>query len=873
MVQMYFSTLDYVIFALLLVLSSGIGLFYAFTGGRQRTTQEFLLADRSMSCLPVALSLLATFQSAVAILGVPAEIYTYGTQYWFLGISYILGLLIPAHIFIPIFYRLRLTSTYQYLELRFNKTARILGTITFIFQMLFRVDNSHYCSVNTQVWQRNGLASESTLTLQSSCSDHFDEYQVIYMGVVLYAPALALNAVTGLDLWGSVLAIGLVCTVYTALGGLKAVIWTDVFQTVVMFAGQLAVIVVGALRVGGMGQVWRIAQEGGRISGFDFNPDPFERHTFWTLSFGGIFVMLALYGVNQAQVQRYLSARTEREAIISCYVVFPCQQIVLALGCLMGLVMYAYYQEDNPLANGYVKTTDQMVLYFVMDVLKDLPGLPGLFVACLFSGALSSWSQTCNDMLNSATCLLESMCSPTRNEGPMKPKDVNPRTIFPVLRSLLFFLPERYRDKLCFRVPLDKRDDERCTHQYMMAQKNCNGGPMTGDVDKAENIAPAPLGKACVPDGDKAPLLDTPITPGHIFCPTVDEMLQRSQRLWESTKELVHLLPKRPPPVCKPAANWCPRPQQPHRMAQLAAPAARGGGDPLVVDALAHQWPRQLLYAFPPLALLPRCLEKIRQDQAKVLIAIIGPGNSGLNPDAAPEWPAVKTDQTARDIQSGAGDLSASRSMEPMALGLAPEQLHLSHVRFSNQSVTPCKIPDQRSRISSMDSYEKAHRKLPECDISCDILTDLEKPKKRKRMATFSIIVEDRKICSQKGITYCLLCQWKKRVVIALYRLASSAEYRVVGNVFGMLKATVHRCIYKFVNSLVQRHCNTYIAMPDVTEAKSIALRDRPSFIIICLFSRRLYPRRLTETRCVNYASAAESLTNTAHPKDRAQGG
>lgn len=609
MVQMYFSTLDYVIFALLLVLSSGIGLFYAFTGGRQRTTQEFLLADRSMSCLPVALSLLATFQSAVAILGVPAEIYTYGTQYWFLGISYILGLLIPAHIFIPIFYRLRLTSTYQYLELRFNKTARILGTITFIFQM------------------------------------------VIYMGVVLYAPALALNAVTGLDLWGSVLAIGLVCTVYTALGGLKAVIWTDVFQTVVMFAGQLAVIVVGALRVGGMGQVWRIAQEGGRISGFDFNPDPFERHTFWTLSFGGIFVMLALYGVNQAQVQRYLSARTEREAIISCYVVFPCQQIVLALGCLMGLVMYAYYQEDNPLANGYVKTTDQMVLYFVMDVLKDLPGLPGLFVACLFSGALSTISSAFNslatvtmedlikpyfaDMTESRatllskglalaygiiclamayiasqmgsvlqaalsifgmvggpllgifclgiffpwanstgaitglltglvmafwigigsfvsrssnpllpvngtafpdvgnmttaamTTLLTSATTKARTTGlkkfyslsymwysahnsatvvivglivsfitgPMKPKDVNPRTIFPVLRSLLFFLPERYRDKLCFRVPLDKRDDERCTHQYMMAQKNCNGGPMTGDVDKAENIAPAPLGK------------------------------------------------------------------------------------------------------------------------------------------------------------------------------------------------------------------------------------------------------------------------------------------------------------------------------------------------------------------------------------------
>ncbi|XP_054618651.1 solute carrier family 5 member 6a isoform X1 [Dunckerocampus dactyliophorus] len=366
-VQMHFGTVDYVIFALLLAASAGIGLFYAFSGGRQRTTQEFLMADRSMSWLPVSLSLLATFQSAVAILGAPSEVYTFGTQYWFLGCSYFLGLLIPAHVFIPVFYRLRLSSAYEYLELRFNKTVRICGTVTFIFQM------------------------------------------VIYMGVVLYAPALALNAVTGFDLWGAVLAMGLVCTLYTALGGLKAVMWTDVFQTVVMFAGQLAVIIVGAHQAGGIAEVWRKALNGSRIAGLDLNPDPLERHTFWTLGVGGIFLMLALYGVNQAQVQRYLSSRTEKEAVMSCYVVFPCQQIVLCLGCLMGLVMFARYGEDSPLDKGYVKTNDQMVLYFVMDVFKDLPGLPGLFVACLFSGALSTISSAFNSL---ATVTMEDLIKP-----------------------------------------------------------------------------------------------------------------------------------------------------------------------------------------------------------------------------------------------------------------------------------------------------------------------------------------------------------------------------------------------------------------------------------------------------------------------------
>uniref|UniRef100_A0A8D3DSB4 Sodium-dependent multivitamin transporter n=1 Tax=Scophthalmus maximus TaxID=52904 RepID=A0A8D3DSB4_SCOMX len=362
--DMHFTTVDYVIFALLLVASTGIGLFHAFSGGRQRTTQEFLMADRSMSCLPVSLSLLATFQSAVAILGAPSEVYTFGTQYWFLGCSYFLGLLIPAHVFIPVFYRLQLSSAYEYLELRFNKTVRICGTVTFIFQM------------------------------------------VIYMGVVLYAPALALNA-------------GKIATFFSQLektnrnmvyiGGLKAVIWTDVFQTVVMFAGQLAVIVVGASQAGGIGEVWRKAVNGSRIAGLELNPDPLERHTFWTLGVGGVFLMLALYGVNQAQVQRYLSSRSEKEAVMSCYVVFPCQQVVLSLGCLMGLVMFARYGEDSPLDKGYVKTNDQMVLYFVMDVFRDLPGLPGLFVACLFSGALSTISSAFNSL---ATVTMEDLIKP-----------------------------------------------------------------------------------------------------------------------------------------------------------------------------------------------------------------------------------------------------------------------------------------------------------------------------------------------------------------------------------------------------------------------------------------------------------------------------
>ncbi|KAM4541843.1 solute carrier family 5 member 6 isoform 2-T2 [Odontesthes bonariensis] len=365
--QKLFTAADYVIFAVLLAASVGIGLYYALSGGRQRTTQEFLMADRSMGCVPVSLSLIASFQSAVAIVGVPAEIYNHGTQYWFIGCAYFLGLIIPAHVFIPMLYRLRLTSAYQYLELRFSKAVRICGTLTFIFQM------------------------------------------VIYMGVCVYTPAFALNAVTGFELWGVVLATGLVCTLYTTMGGLKAVIWTDVFQTVVMFAGQLAVIVVGVQKTGGVSEVWRKVWEGNRISGLDLNPDPTERHTFWTLGVGGIFLMLSLYGVNQAQVQRYLSARTEREAVRSCYMVFPSLQLALALSCVMGLVMFARYCGEDHSDKLGSSSRDAMVIYFVMDMLQGLPGLPGLFVACLFSAALSTISSAFNSL---ATVTMEDLIKP-----------------------------------------------------------------------------------------------------------------------------------------------------------------------------------------------------------------------------------------------------------------------------------------------------------------------------------------------------------------------------------------------------------------------------------------------------------------------------
>ena len=108
-----FSVWDYVVFAVILAISSVIGLYYGCTGNKQNSTTEFLMAGRSMSVLPVALPLLASFMSAILLLGTPAEIAIYGTQYWILCVSFCFVIPIAAYVFIPVFYQLQVTSVFE----------------------------------------------------------------------------------------------------------------------------------------------------------------------------------------------------------------------------------------------------------------------------------------------------------------------------------------------------------------------------------------------------------------------------------------------------------------------------------------------------------------------------------------------------------------------------------------------------------------------------------------------------------------------------------------------------------------------------------------------------------------------------------------
>ncbi|KAK3556967.1 hypothetical protein QTP70_022313 [Hemibagrus guttatus] len=352
-----FSVWDYVVFAGMILGAAGVGLFQAFRGRKDNSSAEFLLGGRQMTAVPVAMSLTASFMSGITVIGTPAEAYRYGTAFWLFAFSYTIMSSITAEIFVPLFYRLGITSTYEYLELRFNKGIRVIGTSMYIVQT------------------------------------------ALYTGMVIYAPALALNQITGLDLWGVLVATGIVCIIYCTLGGLKAVIWTDVFQMVIMLAGFVAVIARGAVIQGGLGKIWEDNYNGGRLDAFSFDPDPLRRHSFWTIVVGGSLMWVSMYAINQSQVQRYISCKTMTHAKMSLYVNMVGLWITVSLAMFSGLTMYSIYKDCDPFTNKDVGSSDQLLPYLVMDILAEFPGLPGLFVAAAYSGTLSTVSSSINALV------------------------------------------------------------------------------------------------------------------------------------------------------------------------------------------------------------------------------------------------------------------------------------------------------------------------------------------------------------------------------------------------------------------------------------------------------------------------------------------
>lgn len=356
-VKRYFDIIDYIVFAIMLIVSALIGVYFAFFAKvKQNTTTEYLMGGKTMGIFPISMSLIASYISGISLLGLPAEMYTYGTQFWMTLVSEVFVSILMAYAYLPVFYKLQITSTYEYLNLRFNNTVRLLGSILFLTKML------------------------------------------LYIPIVIYVPALAFSQVTGINLHLVTPVVCIVCIFYTTLGGLKAVVWTDTVQTIIMFAALIITVIMGTVSIGGFKEVWQRNLKGDRIEFFNMDPDPTIRHSFWTVIIGNFFYYMASCSINQAMVQRCLAMPTLRSARITVGILLLGLGALVSMCCYMGMVIYACYYKCDPVTRGWIHKSDQLLPYFIMDTVGDVPGLPGMFVSGVFSAALSSMSTGLNSM-------------------------------------------------------------------------------------------------------------------------------------------------------------------------------------------------------------------------------------------------------------------------------------------------------------------------------------------------------------------------------------------------------------------------------------------------------------------------------------------
>uniref|UniRef100_A0A182JI64 Sodium/solute symporter n=1 Tax=Anopheles atroparvus TaxID=41427 RepID=A0A182JI64_ANOAO len=352
-----FSWFDYTIFALLLLTSAIIGAYFGFVSKiKQNNTKEYLLGGKTMGKFPVSASLIASHVSGITMLGVPSEMYSHGTQYWLFIIPALSVAFLMKQIYLPVFYDLQMTSAFTYLELRFDKFVRSAASLVYAIQC------------------------------------------IIYIPIVIYVPALAFSQVTGINLHAITPVICVICIFYTTVGGLRAVVWTDTLQFVLMIGACLAVIALGISSVGGFFEVWKSAERGNRLIFFNMDPNPFVRTSFWTVCFGLTTLWVSNLAVSQGCVQRFLAVPDLNVAKNSLIIFTAGLIFVKSCSCFIGLLIYAEYETCDPLSTQKISKVDQILPYYIMDVGAKIPGLPGLFVSGIFSAALSTMSSVLNTL-------------------------------------------------------------------------------------------------------------------------------------------------------------------------------------------------------------------------------------------------------------------------------------------------------------------------------------------------------------------------------------------------------------------------------------------------------------------------------------------
>lgn len=364
---------------------AGVVLFGLWMGRGQRNVADYLLGGRSLPWWGVLLSIVATETSTVTFLSVPGLAFDpQGGSLVFLQltIGYIIGRLVIVVLLLPHYFRGRLFTAYEVLQRRFGGATKQTASVLFI--------------------------------LTRNLAD----------GLRLYLTAIVLHHVAGLDLPTCIAVIGAATVCYTFLGGMKSVVWNDCVQfAVYMFGATLAAAVIVDRLPGGWAQLWAFGAQHGKFRLFDFSLDLSLRYTFWSGLVGGLFLALGTHGTDQLMVQRYLAARSRKEAgrALGLSGLVVCAQFALFLLVGVGLAcFYSVYPPRTPFA-----THDEVFAAFIVGCLPA--GAVGITLAAVFSAAMSTLSSSLN---SSATAAVNDLYLPWWSKEP------SPRHLLRVSRGL-----------------------------------------------------------------------------------------------------------------------------------------------------------------------------------------------------------------------------------------------------------------------------------------------------------------------------------------------------------------------------------------------------------------------------------------------------
>ncbi len=328
----------------------GTAAFGAWFVKRNDSMEAYVLGRRRLPGWAIGISILGTYLSSISFLANPGKSYASNWNPFVFSLSLPIACIIAAYFFIP-FYRKRVATTaYQHLEERFGYWARAYAGISLIMLQVGRI------------------------------------------AVVLYLVALAISQLLGWDLVSVILTLGVLTIAYTAAGGFEAVVWTDVVQSIVLLGGALLCLILLLANIpGGMSAAMASAIEQGKFSLGSMDWD-LAVQGFWVVMLFGIVENLKNFGVDQNYVQRFLSARSDKEAVRSMWIGGLTYIPVSALFFLIGTMLFIYYQAIP--ATDLPAKPDQIFPFFIVTQLPT--GVVGIVIAAVLAAGMSTLDSSLN---------------------------------------------------------------------------------------------------------------------------------------------------------------------------------------------------------------------------------------------------------------------------------------------------------------------------------------------------------------------------------------------------------------------------------------------------------------------------------------------